>query len=173
MSKWIVLFVALLIVVAIIASLLARARRKSDHESTWPFIAKRVLSVPEQVLYHRLVKALPDHVVLAQVQLSRFIGISRGRDDRQSWFNRISQLSADFVICGKDFNVVAVVELDDSSHDSDHRRTTDQKKDDVLRAAGIPITRWRVKALPDDATIQVLLTPSKATVVTTDVGMSV
>jgi len=66
-----------------------------------------------------------------------------------------------------------VVELDDSSHDSDHRRTTDQKKDDVLRAAGIPITRWRVKALPDDATIQVLLTPSKATVVTTDVGMSV
>jgi len=52
------------------------------------------------VLYFRLVRALPESVVLAQVQLSRFLGVKKG-SDYQSWLNRINQMSADFVVCAK------------------------------------------------------------------------
>ena len=52
------------------------------------------------MLYFRLVRALPDSIVLAQVQLSRFLGVKKVGDS-QSWLNRINQMSADFVVCAK------------------------------------------------------------------------
>ena len=61
--------------------------------------------MPDQVLYHRLVKALPEHIVLAQVQVSRVLGVKKGFDFR-AWNNRINRLSYDFVVCAKDASVV-------------------------------------------------------------------
>src|SRR4051812_4207647 len=55
---------------------------------------------PEQVLYHRLVAALPGEIVLAQVQLSRVLGVKKGFNFN-AWHNRINRLSYDFVVCGK------------------------------------------------------------------------
>src|SRR6266513_1221013 len=150
--KWIlaVLFVVVL-AIAIIAFILRSKRSESD--GTWPFFAKKPLTAPEQILYFRLLKALPDHIVLAQVQLSRMLGVKKG-NNYQSWLNRISQMSADFVICGKDATVFAVIELDDASHQSDPRKSADKKKGRALSAAGIKLVRWQARDLPDDATIR-------------------
>ena len=41
---------------------------RGETNEIWPFYAKRPLSTPEQVLYFRLVEALPEHIILAQVQ---------------------------------------------------------------------------------------------------------
>ncbi|GEM_PF-1648936 len=94
----------------------------------WPFYARNPLSSVEQVLYFRLCKALPQHMVLAQVQLSRMLGVKKGHNP-QAWFNRISRMSADFVICTRDARVVAVIELDDASHQRAARQEADAKKD--------------------------------------------
>ena len=67
----------------------------------WPFYIKKPLTQPEQVLYHWLVKALPEHIVLAQVQVSRVLGVKKGSNFNE-WNNRINRLSYDFVVCGKD-----------------------------------------------------------------------
>lgn len=56
-----------LLLVLVIAKFAIRKREPNP----WPFYAKRPLTQPEQVLYWRLLKALPHHVVLAQVQCSR------------------------------------------------------------------------------------------------------
>ena len=65
-------------------------------------------SEPEQVLYRRLVEALPDYLVLPQVQLVRVVRFKRGQGDRAVW-NRISQLSIDFLIAKPDTSIVAAV----------------------------------------------------------------
>jgi len=67
-------------------------------------------------LYHRLVKALPNHIVLAQVQVSRVLGVKKGFRVHE-WNNRINRLSYDFVICDKAATVIAAIELDDKSHE--------------------------------------------------------
>src|SRR5262249_48137607 len=133
----------------------SKARRTKTPDGAWPFFAKKPLTTPEQVLYFRLLQALPQHNVLAQVQLSRFAGVSvKKGDDFKSWLNRISQLSADFVICAKDATVVAVVELDDSSHQSEKRREAGARKTHAVEAAGLRLVRWSVSALPDDDAIR-------------------
>ena len=68
-------------------------------------------------------------------------------------------MSADFVVCSKDFSVVSVIELDDASHQKKERQAADAKKDKALTSAGIRIVRWQVKDIPDIAAIQSTIVP--------------
>ena len=145
---------------------IARLRAPSGRASSvWPFYVKRPLSQPEQVLYYRLIRALPDHIVLAQVQVSRVLGVKKGSNFHQ-WNNRINRLSYDFVVCSKDSTVIAAVELDDKSHESTDRVSTDEKKDKASADAGLRLLRWHVRSLPSEEVIrQELLAPSVLSVV--------
>jgi very-short-patch-repair endonuclease len=138
--------------VALVA--LMRLRQFRSRASTaWPFYVKRPLSQPEQVLYHRLTRALPDHIVLAQVQVSRVLGVKKGANFHE-WNNRINRLSYDFVVCGKDSTMVAAVELDDKTHESDDRASTDAKKNKASADAGLRLLRWHVRSLPSEEVIR-------------------
>lgn len=139
-----------IIVLQVIAKYL---RKRSEENEVWPFYTKKPLSQPEQVLYFRLCKALPEYIVLAQVGLSRILGVKKGNNFGK-WFNRINRMSADFVICSKDSTVVAVIELDDKSHAKIERQVADSKKDKALTSAGIKIIRWHVKNIPEEAAIR-------------------
>src|SRR3569623_335799 len=112
------------------------------------FLRKKAALAPEQTLYFRLVKALPEHIILAQVQLSRLLGVKKG-NDFQAWSNRINRMSADFVVCNKDSSIVAVIELDDATHQRKDRQTADAKKAKALSSAENRIVRLQAKTLPD------------------------
>ncbi len=150
-SKYLLLFVFIVIIV-VLAILKAKASRGIDDE-VWPFYAKKPLSQPEQILYFRLIQALPEHIILAQVQLSRMLGVKKG-NNYQAWSNRINRMSVDFVVCNKDSSVVAVIELDDSTHQRKDRQAADAKKDKALQSAEIKIVRWQAKAIPDIPSIR-------------------
>jgi hypothetical protein len=140
---------------------LKRGTSGGGDAGTWPFYAKKPLSPPEQVLFHRLVKALPGHIVLAQVQLSRVLGVRKGFNFHE-WDNRINRMSYDFLVCAMDATVVAAIELDDKTHDSADRIAADEKKARASSAAGIRLVRWNVKDLPDDAAIRAAVAPAPA-----------
>ena len=152
------LVVVLLLAAAIVLLLYLKKQGLLEGKAAgpWPYYVKKPLSQPEQVLYHRLVKALPDHIVLAQVQVSRVLGVKKGSNFNE-WNNRINRLSYDFVVCGKDSTVLAAIELDDKSHESNRRSATDEKKNKATAAAGLRLIRWNVKALPDEVAIQAQL----------------
>lgn len=150
------LIVLLLVVVVAVVVLLAFLKAKGQGgigDQAWPFYTKKPLSQPEQVLYFRLVQALPEHIILAQVQLSRLLGVKKG-NNYQAWFNRINRMSADFVVCHKDSSIVAVIELDDATHQKEDRQAADAKKDKALASANVRVIRWQAKAIPDVANIQ-------------------
>lgn len=120
----------------------------------WPLEpALAVLSEPEQVLYRRLVAALPDYLVLPQVQLIQALRFKRGRRDQAVW-NRICQLSVDFLIVRGDTSIVAAVELDDSSHRAPRRHDADARKSHAFKSAGVALIRWQVTRLPDVESIR-------------------
>ena len=152
-------FVVVILLVAAVALLLYLRKHgllEGKGSGPWPFYVKKPLTQPEQVLYHRLVKALPDHIVLAQVQVSRVLGVKKGSNFNE-WNNRINRLSYDFVVCGKDSTVLAAIELDDKTHESSRRSAADEKKNKAAADAGLRLIRWNVKALPDESAIQAQL----------------
>jgi hypothetical protein len=93
-------------------------------------------------------------MVLAQVALSRILDVESSQPSWKKWRNRINQKSADFVVCRKDASVVAVIELDDASHERPNRRAADATKEKALAAAGIRVIRWLARALPDESAIR-------------------
>lgn len=113
MSKFLLLFA--LFFVAAFFLFLKKKRRSDVSSSPWPFYVRPLLSSPEQVLYHRLVEALPGRMVLAQVQVSRVLRVKKGFKVSE-WLNRINRMSYDFVVCLKDSSVIAIIELDDGTH---------------------------------------------------------
>ena len=150
-------FLALLLVLLVFAIagllVLKKLGLLKDGIGPWPFYIKKLLSPPEQILYHRMIRALPEHIVLAQVQVSRVLGVKKGSNFHE-WNNRINRLSYDFVVCGKDSLVIAAIELDDKSHDSSKRIGTDAKKDKASSDAGLRLIRWNVRALPSEEVIR-------------------
>jgi very-short-patch-repair endonuclease len=146
--------IGVVFILAVLAVLAAKLKpRDSLFAKPWPLEANRqMLTERERALYQRLVQSLPNHIVLAQVQLLQALNFQRGRRT-PGIFNRISQLSLDFLILNPDTSIVAAVELDDATHTRADRRQADARKDHALKSAGVPLIRWNAKNLPDTAAI--------------------
>ncbi len=146
------------VVFAVVASLAIKERtsRKTAIKD-WPFYAKVPLTQPEQILYQRLIAALPEHFVLAHVPLSQILGVKKGFNFNE-WSNRINRLSYVFVVCSKDSRVLAAIELDDNTQGRAASADADRRKESATVSAGIKLIRWQVSALPDAAAIRLALT---------------
>ncbi len=155
---------SILLILAVVAVVVLRVvgwwranRRRTGPGGQWPFEARRaVLSRPEAILYERLVRACPQQIILAQVQVSRILEVRRGAPV-QAWLNRISRLSVDFLILRRDMSVVAAIELDDSSHAHPRRQEADARKNRAFEAAGVPLWRYSVQRIPDEAELHTVV----------------
>jgi Protein of unknown function (DUF2726) len=151
-NGFIFLGLTLLFATIVAVVLLAMQRKRGEEETVASgFKMKKPLSEPEQILYFRLSKALPECEVLAQVTFSRFLDVVE--PDAKKYFGAlqtINKKSADFLVCLKDFTIVAAVELDDRSHN----RALDEKRDAILAKAGIKVLRWNVKEMPSEEQIR-------------------
>lgn len=121
-----------------------------------PYQAKNPLTRTEVQFYERLTSALPEYVILAQVQLSRFIEVDAIKVPGQyyKWFNPIAQQSVDYLVCTKAFSIVTAIELDDKSHQSIDAQARDSKKTKNLYAAKVPLIRWHAENMPSQSQIQ-------------------
>jgi hypothetical protein len=149
---YVVFAIAVLVAIALAVIIMKRGVLGGGNKP-WPFYAKKVLTHPEQVLYHRLVAAMPEHIILAQVQLSRVLGVKKGFNFNE-WNNRINRMSLDFLVCSRDSSAIFGVELDDKTHSRPSRAEADAKKEKAMSAAGVRLVRWQVNALPDEAAIR-------------------
>lgn len=134
---------------AVVLALLATIKLKQDKakagsdDQPWPYQARRIMTDREQVLYHRLREALPDCLIFTQVQLSQVISVKYRTKNPQAWLNKVSQKSLDFVVCQPDSSVLAVIELDDKSHNNAKQASRDADKSKALKDAGVRLIRVR------------------------------
>jgi Protein of unknown function (DUF2726) len=147
--KVILLVLAVLVLTAVAVVLKPRRRNLGALDTPWPLERKpTLLTSPEQTLYRRLEEALPNHRILAQVQLLQAVRFKRGSRDR-GILNRVSQLSIDFLVVTPETEIVAAVELNDATHNDEKRRAADARKAHALKSAGIPLLVWSVREMPD------------------------
>lgn len=123
-------------------------------EKFWPYFPRAVLGPAEQLVYLRLLEALPEYRVLAQLPLARLIAVRR-QPYAETWANRIAGRTLDFVVCRPDFTVVAAIQLEHARRGDFPR--ADRFADNALAAAGITLLRWQVAALPSASEIRTLV----------------
>jgi hypothetical protein len=113
----------------------------------WPVKRKTtLLTSSEKQMFDRLQDALYEHIVLPQVALSQIITCEDGNFGT-TW-NKISRKVCDYVVCNKDFSVVAVVELDGWSHKYEKQQQKDADKDSAVTSAGLKMVRFDARSIP-------------------------
>lgn len=114
----------------------------------WEPLGTRVLTTAERDAYHVLRKALPDHMILAQVPVARFIKVPT-KNPYSEWLRRVGSLCADLVVCDMSSQVIAVVEVRQPlSKENERAQRRHARMDRVLQAASIPVHVWLETALP-------------------------
>jgi hypothetical protein len=145
----------LLIAVIVLVVVLAVAIRVVNAPKPWHSrIRPKPLLTPNEVeFFHRLERALPNYHVFPQVAFGAILDVD-GKKDSFPIRNRFSQKIADFVVCERDtLAVVALVELDDRTHDADR----DRDRDEITKAAGYQTIRFPSRRKPTVAEIAALV----------------
>lgn len=159
--------IAALLISALLTLLLVARRRRSasdagrapesevlDTVQAWPPQAVRVMTLPERLAYGNLRRALPRHMVLAQVPLSRFISVPPGNSYSQ-WLTRAGRLNVDLLVCDSSSRVIAAIEVRPPEQ-TQRSMARHQRLAEVLQAAGIKVHVWRETDLPTIAEVREL-----------------
>lgn len=136
-----------------------------DTVQAWPPQAVRVMTLGERQAYEVLRRALPGHVVLAQVPLSRFISVPT-RFPYAQWLQRAGRLGVDLLVCDFSSRAVAAVEVR-TADESARSAKRHQRLVEVLRAAGVTVHEWNEDDVPSVAEARELFFP-KASVAAAD-----
>lgn len=131
-----------------------RALDAVDTVIGWPPEATRVLTLRHQRALEVLRRAVPEHMILAQVPLSHFIKVPT-RHSYVEWLRRVGHVCVDLMVCDSASNVIAIIEVRQADKvDSERARKRQQRTERVLRAAGIPLHVWNEAFLPDAVAVR-------------------
>jgi hypothetical protein len=134
-----------------------RSAGKPLSDEPWPLSARSLLSKRENEFYHNLIALYPNHQIFVQVALSQLINVDRNHPECDSIRARYKQLVADFVLCRQGLSVIAVIELDDRSHERADRRHADARRNKALADAGIRLVRVPPGRLPTEDDLRKLV----------------
>ena len=135
---------AVLTIVALLFRLFGRNQKAQNTSGTYEAVSE-FLTPAERSFFGVLEQAVAsDYRIFAKVRLADIVRPVRNpsRSGWQSAFNRISAKHVDFVLCDSlCLGVMAVIELDDRSHERFERGIRDSLVDSALASARIPILR--------------------------------
>lgn len=109
----------------------------------------------EKGAYHKL-KSIADelgYIVFAKVRLLDIVEPRKGIEKYKTYFYKIQAKHVDFVLCDQKLVARYIIELDDSSHDTQARKERDEFVDQVLESVGYKIIHTR--AITDDIKEQI------------------
>jgi len=118
-----------------------------------------LLSAAEQNFYQHLLEAVPPEVLIfSKVRIADVLKVA-ATPNRSMWqiaFNKISAKHFDFVLCDKNtFDVLAVVELDDKSHNRKKTQKRDEFVDEACKTAKLAMVRVKASNRYDIPGLQI------------------
>jgi hypothetical protein len=128
---------ALLVVMLVLILVWTRKPRYRRHT---------IMTDNEREFYGRLLAACPDCQIWPQVPILALVRPDAKEGSRAFWtaFRRISNTRVDWAIV-RDMDVLAIVELDDRSHDT----RKDAERDRILRSCGYRVVRFNSSRRPN------------------------
>jgi Uncharacterized protein conserved in bacteria len=150
------IYIILAIVCAAILILLSKgqkqkknSKRDITHYKDVTYQALPLLTKNEMIFWNILAEAVTGYYIFPQVATSALVRASSQNPSHKTTVrNKYERTRIDFIICDINFNIIAVVELDDKSHDN--KQDNDAERDFILQQAGYKTFRFRNKNITSD-----------------------
>lgn len=108
---------------------------------------KSLMTNNEFEFFNRLIKALPEYYIFSQVSMAAILDVDRKNTNIkyiQAIRNTFDRKIIDYVVYNKNKEIVAIIELDDRTHNPEK----DKKRDSMLWQAGYRTIRFQSKNKP-------------------------
>lgn len=108
----------------------------------FPYTLKYLLTKTEYAFYHVLKEKCDSHnlLICPKVRMEDFLNVT-DKQNLMKYRGYIKSRHIDFLLCDSKLHILAGLELDDSSHNTEKAKTTDAFKDNVFQAIGLPLYR--------------------------------
>lgn len=158
-----IILLALIVAVAILITLMQKAKKEQAKQNKAieakepeenikiekiPYLRKNLMTKNEWAFYKQL-KPIADEMnlsIMCKTRVADLIDIEKGlnKSEWQTAFNRINKKHIDFMLCKpENLYPVLLIELDDSSHDTEKGKQRDEFVEKVLNKAGYKLLRTR------------------------------
>lgn len=114
-------------------------------ESIYPYKKKKLLTQTEYHFYMTLKEECDERnlLICPKVRMEDYIDITTNKE-KQKYRGYIKSRHIDFLICDKELNIIAGLELDDNSHNNPKTQKTDELKNNIFKNINIPLMRVNV-----------------------------
>jgi len=135
-----IVLVACVVAVFVYFQLGNRKKYSTKHYQCIPLLTER-----EQEFFWRLKEAVRDDLVIApQVVFGAFIKVkATALTDKNHARHVVAHNRCDFLLCDKKLKPVALVEVDDSTHNNFKARSKDRRRDELMKAVGVAVIRYK------------------------------
>ena len=137
MTTTAIMFVIVIAVIAFIVIIKNNQPKNiegKDNNRT-PIKSSYLMTEHEKTMFKELRQAIPEYYIFPQVSLGAILW-TKGQATR----NKFNRKIADYVITDQNFNILAVIELDDKSHQGKEQQ--DAERDSMLKEAGYKVLRY-------------------------------
>jgi hypothetical protein len=171
-------FWVLVFIVVSALFILAKTKKPSSHsDADFPYRQIGHLFTPaERSFYGVLCQACEGKVIVfGKVRVADVLKTESGLSNsvRQIAFNRISGKHFDYVLCNPDdLSIIAIVELDDSSHNSKKAIKRDEFLESACRAANLTLHRFKASYNYKVSEVRDVIFPIEATLNTLEIEAS-
>lgn len=117
--------------------------KRTDYSNCYQ---RKYLLTKNEWYAHKKLRELADPkglIICPKVRLLDIIEPRKGEKDYKALFYKIQAKHVDFVICDSNMKILAILELDDSSHDQKDRQNRDQFVDEILESVGYKVIRTK------------------------------
>lgn len=126
--------------------------RHQNWPKRWNLQPRPLLNAHERALFRELRSALPQHVVLAKVNLLRFCQAADSRDAR-AWYDRLQALNVSLLVCTANGVVISAIDLESQPPSARSTGRSQKLKEATLEACRVRYLRARPNQWPQGALI--------------------
>lgn len=163
MTIFFIIAIIIIIIISIIDKTFLVQNKENQNTTTQElnlskYTTKKYVMTQTELVFYRELKKITDELELTifpQVDLERIIQVT---DNNSADRNKIKSRSIDYTIVNnKNCKIVACIELDDKSHNTQKAQKADNFKNELFEKVGIPLHRIEVSNNYDREKIKTIL----------------
>lgn len=143
----IILVVSIIAILTVVMDKKTKPQKEEKLEkiNTYPYEKKLILTKTEYKFYKELNTVFtPDKFnICPKMRMEDFLNVT-DKQNLMKYRGYIKSRHIDFIICDKNLHMLAGIELDDKSHNTEKAIKTDDFKDNVFKKINIPLYRIKV-----------------------------
>lgn len=128
-------------------TIISKPKKEKENIGKYYYLKKSFFTFREKPFFDELMKQNNDQfVILSKVRMEDVVGVQKGieKNKYRPMRNHIKSRHVDFAILNKEGKILAVIEVDDKSHDTEKAKIADGYKNDIFEFVGVKFYRVRV-----------------------------